>query len=237
MEQGRARVARAIELTLSVLTVVVGLMVVGLAVSSFRQSPATAGREQPDLGTSLRGTEIDAGRLISSRDDTRVVIVEFSDFQCRFCRIFSREQFPLVWKELVDSGKADYAFRHFPLNVVHPQALAAADAAECAGEQGRFWDMHEALFSPTLAPEAIGSEVRRLGLDAPAFERCLHGDVRTRVLADLEEGKRLGIFGTPTFLVGLKQANGRVKVVEVIEGARGVAAFTSAVNAALAQQL
>lgn len=235
MNELRPCIRQSFEFTASIATVAIAFTIVGLAIAGYWRSGSPADTGPVSALRAIEGAEVSIGRLIKQNDAAKVVIVEFSDFQCRFCRMYSRDLFPAIWKELVESGKADYAFRHFPLDAIHPHAMAASDAAECSGDQGRFWEMHDALFAPTLSRETVMKEAGRLALDLQAFERCLAGDVRSRVLADLEEGKRLGIVGTPTFLVGIKQAGGRMKVVQALEGAQGVSAFTAAVSAAVAK--
>ena len=105
--------------------------------------------------------------------------------------------------EYIDTGRLRYVFRDFPLDRIHPQARKAAEAAHCAGEQGKYWEMHDLLFhnETTLQPERLHAYARRLGLDAAAFDHCLvEGRYATKVQQDVEEGTVAGIRGRlPSF--------------------------------------
>src|SRR6185436_20936742 len=84
-----------------------------------------------------------AGAATKGRASAPLVMLEFSDFECPFCGRYSRETYPQVQREYVDTGKVRYVFRHTPIERIHPQAMKAAEAAECAGTQGKFWEMHD----------------------------------------------------------------------------------------------
>ena len=147
-----------------------------------------------------------AGDEYRGNPDAKVTVVEFSDFQCPFCKQHVEETQPALDEEFVDSGKVMWVFKHFPLSI-HPQAPAAGAAAECAADQGKFWEMHELLFAnqgkwsvedPNPAFEELATEA---GLDADAFTACLE-DAKTaeRVTSDMSEGAPF-VQGTPTFIV------------------------------------
>ena len=99
-------------------------------------------------------------------------IIIYSDFACPYCRSFARDTFPSVLRNYVDTGRAKLAFRHLPRRSIHPDAVLIAEAVECAGIQGRFWEMHDQLFSidGKLGPDALRPNARVLRLDGPAFE-------------------------------------------------------------------
>lgn len=156
--------------------------------------PVLAGTNSPSVGPA----------------DAPVTIVEFSDFQCPYCR-----EAQTTVKRVLANYKADVrlVFKHLPLQM-HAQAFVAAQAAFCAGEQNRFWPFHDSLFASTdLSAEALKKVATSVGLDSKSFETCL-ADQATRsvILSDLNEAQRLGINSTPTFIV-----NGRL--------IRGVATF------------
>lgn len=135
-----------------------------------------------------------------------VTVIEFSDFQCPFCQRHVSETQPILDEKYVDTGKVLWVFKHFPLSI-HPQAPAAGVAAECAAEQGKFWEMHEALFNsvdawaiddPTEIFVGLAGEV---GLDTDAFAACLQDEeVAARIQADINEGTEF-VQGTPTFII------------------------------------
>jgi protein-disulfide isomerase len=226
----KTKAARAIELGAALSTIAVGIAVLTMIVVRYVWSSELPDRARE--GAAIVGQEIGVGRHLKGSPDAKVVIVEFSDFECRFCRVYARDQYHVVMKELVASGQAAYAFRHFPLDVIHPRAFAGSLAAECAGEQGKFWEMHDVLFRGTLGDDQIRAHVAALGLDGTAFEACQARNNRDPVLQDMEDAKRAGVNGTPTFFVGVAGPQGTVRVTQVLHGAQGLAALTAAVRAA-----
>lgn len=162
----------------------------------------------------------------------KVGVIEFSDFECPFCARFSRETLPGVIADLVQSGKVRLAFRHLPLQQIHADALKAAEASECAHRQGMFWPMHDALFAqPTdLSKEALVRKALSIGLDRRLFEGCLAGEAVSKITQDMQEARLLGIRGTPTFLFGIFQPDGRLKILRRESGALPLAVFQGIVN-------
>ena len=153
--------------------------------------------------------------------EAAVVIVEFSDFQCPFCK----QSQGALRKVLQTYGdQVRLVFKHLPLGI-HSESLAAARAAFCAGEQNSFWQYHDALFAAdALSPEKLKLMAADLGLDLPRFTACSESErSREAVLRDVREAGRLGVDATPTFIV-----NGTLK-----EGALGFDDF----SAVIAQEL
>ncbi len=141
-------------------------------------------------------------------DNARLTIVEFSDFQCPFCR----EMFPTV-RALMNEYKdrIQFVYRHMPVVEIHPLAFLAAGAAECAADQGKFWEYHDALFANQNILNQVGSDLERakqaltifaerLNLDRETFEACVaKGKNDVRIQEDYRDGTALGVRGTPTF--------------------------------------
>ena len=131
----------------------------------------------------------------------RVTLVEYGDFECPFCRQAS----PMV--RILRSHFGDglrFVYRHFPQPQAHPHALSAAEAAEAAGAQGRFWEYHDLLFdnAPRLQTESLIAYGSRLGLDMRRFEAELAGHTHlARIEKQLADGLQLGLRATPTFFV------------------------------------
>jgi protein-disulfide isomerase len=151
----------------------------------------------------------------------RLVLIEYADFECPFCRRYASDTFPLIEHEYVATGRIRYVFRHLPLRK-HSLALRAALTADCAGVQGQFWPMHNWLFSHPIAslttlPE---SDVTRINIDYDALKRCVIDSKEDPILEEARRAEALGITGTPTFVAGTLSADGSVKVREVIVGAR-----------------
>lgn len=168
--------------------------------------------------------------------DAKVVLVEFSDFECPFCARYTRDTKDQIHKEYVDTGKVRYVFKNFPLERLHPHAKRAAEAAECARRQNRFWEIHPRLFAnqQALTDPDLRKHASEIGVGSPAFESCFAGQATSKVLADLAEGARAGISGTPTFFIGTPIAgSNRLKVEARLIGAQPFAAFKAALDKAL----
>ena len=170
----------------------------------------------------------------TGKDGARVVVIEFSDFECPFCGQYARDTFPRIRNEYIDTGKIAYAYRHFPLPI-HPNARDAAQAASCAADQRQFWPMHDELFShqraltePDLTEHAV-----HLALDEARFLNCLHMR-NTGIDDDMAEGKRLGVVATPSFVVGIIHQGGVVELWKRIRGAQPIDTFRAVLAEALA---
>ncbi|MCX7751256.1 MAG: DsbA family protein [Blastocatellia bacterium] len=174
-----------------------------------------------------------AGAPSKGAKDARLVIVEFSDYQCPFCARHVRETVPKIERAYVRTGKVRYVFRDFPLEAIHPQAFQAAEAARCAGEQGKFWEMHDRLFAHqnALQREDLIAHAEALGLNPRRFQQCLEGRrFAERVRRDLSEGQRAGVRGTPSFFVGFAEPGEKVRVMRVLRGAQPYEAFQQTIE-------
>jgi protein-disulfide isomerase len=170
------------------------------------------------------------------RADAPVTIVEFSDYQCPFCQRFFATTLPALKQEYIDAGKLRYVFRDFPLEM-HAQARKAAEAAHCAGEHGKYWEMHDRLFQNqrALAPLQLAEHARAIGLDGVEFETCLSSARHAaRVERGLADGVAAGVQGTPGFVVGRTKA-GDVVEGTPIRGAQPLEAFRRVIEQMLAQ--
>src|SRR5438093_6348695 len=154
-----------------------------------------------------------------------VTIVEFSDFQCPFCK----QVVPTLTQVRSRYGeKVKLVYRDFPIDGLHPQARNAAEAARCAHDQGKFWEYHDALFAnaPKASPEQLRAYAQQVGLELPSFERCLaSGTHAATVQKSVDEAIRLGVTGTPAFFI-----NG-----ELLSGAQPLEALTRAIERELAR--
>jgi len=182
--------------------------------------------EQPDFTMPIENA------AVKGDAKAKVVLIEFSDFECPYCGRYVRETYPQIDRDYVATGKIRYVFRHFPLASIHPRAVKAAEAGECARLQGKFWPLHDRLFANQRALErpALVDHARAAGLDVKSFETCLDGQASSAILADLNAGTRAGITGTPTFFLGFAQNDGSVHVVEKLTGAKPYAAFQSVLD-------
>jgi protein-disulfide isomerase len=166
------------------------------------------------------------GAPVRGPADAPVTLVEFSDFQCPFCK-----QSQATLKQILARypGKVKLVYRDFPLDQLHPDARAAAEAARCAGDQGKFWEYHDIVYAhaPQEGPDALRGYAQQAGLDVAAFDRCVSsGTHRAGVQQDVEAGTKLGITGTPAFFV-----NGRP-----VLGAQPLEAFARVIDEELTKR-
>lgn len=156
--------------------------------------------------------KVDNGKLpFLGQTNAKVTVVEFSDFQCPFCKRYFEDTHDQVLKQYVDTGKIKFYYRHYPLTSIHPNAQIAAEASECANEQNKFWGYHDLLFTNQTAwSELTGTDVTstltnyagQLGLDTLQFGTCLNTHkYKDQVDSDLAAGNAVGVSGTPTFFV------------------------------------
>ena len=168
--------------------------------------------------------------------NAKVVLIEFMDYQCPFCARYARETMRALDIEYVATGKVRYVLMDFPLQI-HPAAPKAAEAGHCAGEQGKYWEMHDRLFENqrNLAPADLAGYAQALALDPLKFSECLDsGRYRARVKNGLTVGQQAGVTATPTFFLGIVDADGTtIKAVQAIRGAQPLPAFRSAIDKAL----
>lgn len=164
------------------------------------------------------------GDFSSGRADAPVTIVEYTDYQCAYCARFQADTYPEIRKNFIDTGKVRFIKRDLPLDV-HPEALKAAQAGRCAGEQGKFWEMHDLLSanSSLLGAETYLRFARELSLDAREFKACVDSDRHlSDIRAGVEGAAAIGIRSTPSFVVGTVKG-------DTLEGTEIVGAFPYAV--------
>lgn len=187
---------------------VLGIGTVGYSVGSSAFSQAATA--PVDLGELDDRALVDMAVPVERGDpDAPVTIIEFGDYQCPSCAQFATQYKPLVELNFVEPGTAKFVFYDLPIVSLHAHAFVAARAARCAGDQGRYWEFHDALFRNQSAWASRSSPVgafldyaEGLEMDAGALEACIeseeHADV---VTANMELAQRLGVNGTPTILI------------------------------------
>ena len=152
----------------------------------------------------------DDGRSRGDRQ-AQVVLIEYSDFTCGFCKKFFLETWPRINANYVETGKVRFLYRDYPRADRGP-GLDAAMAARCAGEQGKYWAMHDRLFGGNVrfGDAVFGHYARAIGLDLRAFAKCREkGQYRSAIFQDRAQGAQWGFRGTPGFVL-IRLSNGRV---------------------------
>ena len=138
------------------------------------------------------------------KEDAPVTIIEFSDFECPFCSKFFQDTLPQLKKEYIDTGEVRFVYRDFPLSSIHPFAEKAAEASECADEQGRFWEYHDKLFANQQALDmgSLKNYAAELSLDTERFNACFDaGKYQEEVQHDVLDGKAANAGGVPSFFI------------------------------------
>ncbi len=198
--------------------------------SSAAAAPAAATSSATAATNDERVTRADQARIMGD-PNAKLWMLVVSDFQCPYCGQWERETAPQVIKEFVKTGQVRLAFLNFPLQQ-HANALPAAEAAMCAGAQGKFWEMHDRIFksqeqwSPLPTSDAFfAGFARELALDLEQYNQCIGTHVmRPMIAADAERATRAGAGSTPTFFIG----------GQTIAGAEKIDAFRSAIAKATA---
>lgn len=165
----------------------------------------------PDDGIPSRVSVSLDDDAVKGSQDAKVTIIEFSDFQCPYCRSFYTETYKQIDNEYVKTGKVKIAYRDFPLSF-HAAAQKSAEAAECAADQGKFWEMHDKIFEEqaklgtgtvSYGVNELKKWASELGLDAESFNSCLDsGKYASEIQKDISDGTAAGVTGTPAFFVG-----------------------------------
>lgn len=168
------------------------------------------------------------------KKDAPVTIIEFSDYQCPYCARHYKQTMPELMKQFVDVGKVKFVMKENPLSF-HKQAMGASTAALCAGEQGKYFEMHNILFEnqKKLSIDDLKSYAETLKLDSNKFNACLDdGKHVDRINADIAEGRKLGIRGTPGFVLGLTDSkdSSKVNLTKFIKGAQGINSFSEVIE-------
>ena len=197
------------------------ILVVYIAISlTSQQGSLDSGAQQVGVPEQAlkqyKGKVIDSDDAVLGNESATVEIIEFSDIQCPFCGVAYREIVPVIKSQYIETGKVKFVYKHYPLDF-HENAVPSAEASECAKEQGKFWEFHDAIFeSDTLDRDTYISIARTLGLNITQFENCIDTNkYAQRIIDDQRAGELAGVTGTPGFLVGSES-----KGYKLISGAR-----------------
>ena len=192
----------------------VGVAVIGGGVlwyASQQRAPAPA----PSGSVPVAAVDGFRGYTLGS-DSAPIEITEYSDFECPFCASFATVQMPVVREQLIATGRVRWRFRDFPLPL-HTYSRYAALAAQCAGEQGKFWEMHDQLFTNHQWAQTgknprgpFRDFARAIGVDLDKYDACMDGQrYAGRIQASVQEGEARGVKGTPSFYVNGRPYQGR----------------------------
>jgi protein-disulfide isomerase len=179
-----------------------------------------------------------AGAPARGTDDAPVTMVEFTDFECPYCRQYSISTLPKVFESYVDTGKVRYVVLEMPIKHIHPHAQKASEAALCAGDQGQYWAMRATLFEnqDRLEIEDLVAYAKAAGLDLERFSECLDTGAKVPVIREsVRTGIKARVSGTPSFFIGLSdpEVPEMLHAVKTLRGAQSFAAFQKNIDALL----
>jgi protein-disulfide isomerase len=210
------------------------------AIKNFLQS-ALQPRQQQAQGPEMPGV---IGAMVPTEGEpalgsstAKVTVMEISDYHCPFCRRQTLQTFPQLHTDFIKTGKIRYVFVDYPIAQLHPVAHRAHEAAACAGDQGKYWEMHTSLFAnpPSKTDEELKAQAKTVGIDVAQFTSCLtSGKHAAAIKASVQRMEQLGVGGTPMTVIGLTPAPGQpMKVVKYIYGAKPYAEFKATIDALL----
>lgn len=204
-----------------------------------------------DIGDALRRQSVTEASTVLQRDvvlntagapfkgsvNAPVTVIEFIDFGSADCARYARETLPQIDREYIAPGKLKYILRSFPDEPSHAFAFREHEAAYCAGEQGKFWQMHDRLFAPRAkaTPSDIPSNAKALGLDHDRFVTCFDAGLEAPAIRrDILDAQKNGVTSTPTFFIGPTAPNASVlRATRIIKGAPSYSQFKDAIDALL----
>lgn len=205
---------------------------------------ATVAPTQADQAYASTQTSIDDDAVLGDKSNAKIAIVEFSDYECPFCQRFDQDAYDQIISEYVDTGKAIFVFRDFPLSFHDPMATDAAIASECVADisgDAKFFEWNKLYFDNTeangkgLKGTTMRALAKQVGVDESEFDKCVKSEkFAEEVKADLAAGQTDGITGTPGFVIGLLDDNGNVDGV-LVPGAQPFEVFQQVIEEQLAR--
>lgn len=214
MERSNSFLTTPLAILLGSFVISVAILIHGgiIKLGGAAQVPAQVAQQPSQAVQPTPGAKVDVsvGHLpVKGSDKAKVTIIEFADFQCPFCERFFTQTETNIIKDYVSTNKAKFAFRHYAF--LGQESTWAAEAAECANEQNKFWEYHDYLYSHqgqensgTFNKDKLEGFAQTLGLNTDQFKTCLESDkYADKVKADFTEGQKAGVNGTPaTFING-----------------------------------
>ncbi len=213
----------------------------GVSTQAQPQATAAAPAQAPQLPTAPTSSKVSVSDnpMLGSKD-AKVTLIEFSDYECPFCKRHFDEVYPLIKKDYIDTGKVKLVYRNYPLPFHDPMATYEAQAALCAREQGgdvTYFKIHDEMFKRTtsngngLTKEKIRQIATDLGLNADSVISCADANkYKEKVAKDISDGGAAGVSGTPSFFVGKSDPSGTI-TGQLIVGAQPYTVFQSTIDA------
>ena len=205
-----------------------------LLASQTSHAPPPYSAKDVNLNVTMDETQIAGNR------NANVVLVEFADYECPYCRQFAKDTMKKIEHDYIDTGRIGFVFHDFPIESSHPHAFSAALAALCAGEQGHLWEMNHKLLaeSSVLAREDLFRDAEAIKLDMVKFGGCFADDrTAARLRQSMREAGELGVDGTPMFILGIRKPGSNImKGLRMIEGGYPYDVFKATLDMLIATQ-
>lgn len=201
-------------------------------------SPIQPETTAPAPAPSVVKVSVDDDPVLGQKE-APVTIIEFSDYECPFCKRHFDQTYPTLKKDYIDTGKVKLVYRDYPLPFHDPMATTEAIAANCARDQGgdsTYFKMHDTMFTKTtsngtgLSKDKLWTIAADLGLNVNDFKACVEAEkYKSEVTKDIADGSSAGVSGTPTFFIGKSGANGIIQG-KMIVGAQPFTVFQSTID-------
>ena len=180
-----------------------------------------------------------AGRPSKGNPRARVTVVEYSDYECPYCGQYAAQVYPRIDQDYIKTNKINYVFKNLPIEQLHRQSFKAHVAAACAGDQQRYWEMHDRLFTDqrNLSLDRFVEIASMLQLDPVTFRSCVESTKHEAMIReDIAEAQSGGVRGTPVFVLAYTDPKGQsITPARVIVGAQPFEAFKEAIDALLTE--
>jgi protein-disulfide isomerase len=202
----------------------------------------TTGTDNTGTTPTTGKTTIDDDPIMGNKDKAKIAIVEFSDFECPFCKTFQQNTFSQIKKDYIDTNKAIFVYRDYPLSFHEPNATDEANAATCVFKMGgtdKFWKFHDLIYKNTpsnkgLQKSSLYEYAAQVGVNKDEFKSCLDNlKYKDESVKDETDGANAGVDGTPGFIIGVLDKDGNVSG-ELISGAQPYDTFKAAIERQLA---
>ena len=176
------------------------------------------------------------GEIFRGAATAQVAIIEFGDFECPYCRRYENQTYPQIADTYIKTGKVRYYYKDLPLPF-HAHARPAALAAHCAGEQGKYWQMYDALFADQVpaTPADLDARAKAAGVDTTKLDACIASDrFSSTIRQSIDEAAKMTMSGTPTFLIGTVAPDGSlINVRQSVVGAQPFSVFRADIDSLL----
>ncbi|MFQ5915733.1 MAG: DsbA family protein [Nitrospinota bacterium] len=172
--------------------------------------------------------------------NAKLTLIEFSDYECPFSARHFRQTMPELEKNYIQTGKVKYVLRDFPIVRIHRRAFKAHEAANCAEEQGKYWEVHDRTFAnrKAMTPKDLVNYAQASGLAMTEFQQCFEsGKYAAEIQKDIQDGRKAGVRGTPSFFLGFTDpSDSKMKAVRMIRGALPYSSFKQVIDSLLSSK-